>query len=54
MFLDLKQNVPRVALTLGKAFRYTSPGLAVSPDGQWVLYAGYDYQGDLMLIDPFR
>jgi hypothetical protein len=23
-------------------------------DGQWVLYAGYDYQGDLMLIDPFR
>jgi dipeptidyl aminopeptidase/acylaminoacyl peptidase len=54
MFLDLKQNVSRVALALGKKFRYTSQGLAVSPDGQWVLYAGYDYQGDLMLIDPFR
>jgi Tol biopolymer transport system component len=54
MFLDLKQNVSKVALQLAKKFRYTSRGLAVSPDGQWVLYAGYDYKGDLMLIDPFR
>ncbi len=54
MFLDLKQNVSRFILTLGKPSRFTSQGLAVSPDGQWVLYAGYDYQGDLMLIDSFR
>jgi serine/threonine protein kinase/Tol biopolymer transport system component len=54
MFLDLKQNVSRAVVTLGKAFRFTSDGLAVSPDGQWFLYAGFDYQGDLMLIDPFR
>jgi serine/threonine protein kinase len=31
MFPDLKHNVSRVALTLGKAFRYTSEGLTVSP-----------------------
>jgi serine/threonine protein kinase/WD40 repeat protein len=54
MLLDLKQNVSRVVLTLGKKFRFTSQGLSVSPDGQSIIYAGYDYQGDLMLIDPFR
>jgi Tol biopolymer transport system component len=54
MFLDFKQNVSKVALPLAKKFRYTAEGLSVSPDGRWVLYVGYDYQGDLMLIDPFR
>jgi Tol biopolymer transport system component len=54
MFLDLKHNVSRVALSLGKASRRISQGLTLSPDGQSVLYGAYDYQGDLMLIDPFR
>jgi Tol biopolymer transport system component len=54
MFRDLKRNASRAVLTLNKPFRFTSQGLAVSPDGQTLLYAGYDYQGDLMLIDPFR
>ena len=54
MFLDLKHNVSAVALSLGKASRRISQGLAVSPDGQSVLYGAYDYQGDLMLLDPFR
>jgi dipeptidyl aminopeptidase/acylaminoacyl peptidase len=54
MFLDWKRNVRRVALILGKPFRATAEGLSVSPDGRSVLVALYDYQGDLMLIDPFR
>jgi Tol biopolymer transport system component len=53
MFVDWKRNVRRVALMLGKPFRYTAEGLSVSPDGRSVLFVLYNYQGDLMLIDPF-
>jgi hypothetical protein len=38
----------------GVSYQY-NPGLALSPDGRWLLYAQIDrYGADLMLAENFR
>jgi eukaryotic-like serine/threonine-protein kinase len=38
-----------------KELQLTSPSLAVSPDGRWLLYAEVDYfENDIMLVENFR
>jgi len=38
-----------------KELQLTSPSLAVSPDGQWLLYAEVDnFENDIMLVENFR
>ncbi len=41
--------------TIEKEVQLTSPSLAVSPDGRWLLYAEVDYfENDIMLVENFR
>jgi len=37
-----------------KPQRFSAPGLAVSPDGKWLLYALFDFEDDIMLFEDFR
>jgi Tol biopolymer transport system component len=41
--------------TIEKGLRLVAPSLAVSPDGQWILYAQVDsVESDIMLVENFR
>ena len=41
--------------TVEKELRLVAPSLAVSPDGQWILYAQVDsVESDIMLVENFR
>ena len=53
-FLDLRNGATRRVLTVNMPQRFSAPGLAVSPDGKWLLYALFDYEDDIMLFEDFR
>ena len=45
----------RAIATVEKEPQWITPGLAVSPDGRWILYAQVDQQdSDIMLVENFR
>ena len=55
--------VDRIDLSSGKVLsrlilpipqRYTSAGLAISPDGNWLLYPAFEMRSDLMRFEHFR
>ena len=54
-FLDLETNRIATVATLGKQLNTgEAGGLALSPDGKWLLYTQMDEQGsELMLVDKF-
>jgi len=53
-FLDLRNGTTRRVLTVNMAQRFSADGLAVSPDGKWLLYALFDFEDDIMLFEDFR
>ena len=53
-FLDLRTGASRRVLTLNMPQRFNAPGLSVSPDGKWLLYALFDFEDDIMLFEGFQ
>jgi hypothetical protein len=53
-FLDLRNGATRRVLTVNMAQRFDAPGLSVSPDGKWLLYALFDFEDDIMLFEDFH
>ena len=53
-FLDLRNGATRRVLTVNMPQRFSAPGLAVSPDGKWLLYGLFDFEDDIMLFEDFR
>ena len=54
-FLNFARNLVEQVVALERAPVPLEPGLAVSPDGRWILYAQEDHRsGDIMLVENFR
>jgi hypothetical protein len=56
-FLDFGTGQTRLAANVAKPFNFDAGagGLAVSPDGRWILYTQFDQAGsELMLVENFR
>jgi len=53
-FIDLRTGTVRRVLTTNMPQRQSTPGLSVSLDGRWFLYALYDFEDDLMQFENFR
>jgi Tol biopolymer transport system component len=56
-FLDFGTGQTRLVANVAKPFNFNAGagGLAVSPDGRWILYTQFDQAGsELMLVENFR
>src|SRR5262249_7817664 len=54
-YLDLRTKEVREVFRLPKHPVLWDGGLALSPDGQWLVFAELDYQGNnIQLLEPFR
>src|SRR5262245_19853533 len=54
-FYDFATRKLKTVATPGKPINARTPGLSVSPDGKWILYAQLDQRGrDIFLVENFR
>lgn len=51
---DISTGRTRTVTKLGKALRWASWGLTLSPDRRWFLYSMYEFDSDLTLVENFR
>jgi hypothetical protein len=52
--VDLRTTTIRRVLNINAPQRQNSPGLSISPDRKWFLYALMDFEDDLMQFENFR